>query len=99
MRRWQRICRCRCRPLHRRQTWDRSGGDLLERKGGYIRSILCMLDSDRANIAIAIEFEKSVLVEILGIGYFGAPKLDIKRVGILKIRDLHIVNLLSKNAL
>jgi hypothetical protein len=39
-----------------------------------------MLHSYPTDIALAIYVQKSVLVQILSLGDFGCPKLDVKRV-------------------
>ena len=56
-----------------------------------------MLHRNAADIAAVIEILNSVLIQILRLGYFGCFELDIQRVSVLKIFDVHGVNDRSKN--
>jgi hypothetical protein len=58
-----------------------------------------VLDSDPANITVAIYVQQSVLVQVPGLCDFGWSKLNVKRVGVLKVLNLHGLNELSKKAL
>ena len=58
-----------------------------------------VFDRDAADIAALIEIQNSVLVQVFRFGYFGCLELDIERVGVLEIFDVHGVNPLSKKAL
>ena len=54
---------------------------------------------DRANIALRVDFEKRVLVQIAGLGSLRRAKLNVQRIRIGKIANLHGVKLRSKKAL
>src|SRR6266542_3744221 len=58
-----------------------------------------VLDSERADIALSIDVELGVLVEILGLDDATGPELDAERVSVLEVLDLHGSNERSKNAL
>src|SRR3990167_16217 len=75
------------------------GGNLLEREMGNIRPIFRVLNRHRADIAIFIEIELRVFIQVSRLRNLGNPELEVERVGILKILNRHEVNLLSKEAL
>ena len=58
-----------------------------------------MLNRDATNVTFSVQIEKGILVEVSRLGYLGGTKLNMKRVRVLKILDLHGVNDRSKNAL
>jgi hypothetical protein len=57
-----------------------------------------MLDSDEANIAISVNVEYGVLIEITGFGYRRISKLDVQRVCVSEVANFHGANLRSKKA-
>jgi hypothetical protein len=65
------------------------GRDLFIRKARNIRTLTRMLDRDAKDIAALIEIQNSVLIKILRFGYFGWLELDIERVSVLKVFDVH----------
>ena len=64
-----------------------------------VSTLTGVLDCDAADIAVLIEIQNRVLIQILRFGYFGWLELYIKRVSVLKIFDVHGVNDRSKKAL
>lgn len=58
-----------------------------------------VLDRDATDVPALIEIQNGVLIQILRFGYFGWLELDIERVSVLKIFDVHGVNDRSKKAL
>jgi hypothetical protein len=75
------------------------GGNLLVGKRRNVGSIAGVLNRDAADIAVPVEVKDRVLIEIFGFGNFDRAKLNVQRVSILKVLDLHGVNDRSKNAL
>ena len=86
---------------------DRSGDgfigvlcrNLLEREGGNASTVTRVFDGDATDVAFSINIQESVLFEIASLGYFDRPKLNVKRIGVLEILNLHGLKDLSKNAL
>jgi hypothetical protein len=58
-----------------------------------------MFERDRTYIALGIQVENRIFVEILGLGNVAIAKLDIQSVGIREVLNLHGLNPRSKNAL
>jgi hypothetical protein len=58
-----------------------------------------MFDRDPADMAIVVNIEQSVFIEVFGFGHFDRPKLYIECVRVLEVLDLPGVNVRSKNAL
>jgi hypothetical protein len=75
------------------------GCDLFIGEARNVRTLTGVLECDAADIAALIEIQNSVLIQILRFGYFGCLELDIERVSVLKIFDIHDVNDRSKKAL
>src|SRR3972149_3876275 len=72
---------------------------LLEREMRDSRTLLCMLNGQSADITVGVEVQHRVLVEILRLGDLAGAELDIQRIGVLEIGDLHGTKSLSKKAL
>ena len=51
-----------------------------------------VLNSDPANITVAIHVQQGVLVQVPGLCDFGWPKLNVKRVCVLKVLNFHGLN-------
>jgi hypothetical protein len=75
------------------------GCDLFIREPWNVRTLAGVLDRDAKDIAVLIEIQNSVLIQILRFGYFGCFELDVERVSVLKVFDVHGVNDRSKKAL
>jgi hypothetical protein len=58
-----------------------------------------VLDCDSTNVAVSIEIENRILIEILCFDDFGLTELDVQGVGIPKVLYFHGSNDRSKNAL
>ena len=69
-----------------------SGCDLFIRKARNVRTLARVFDGNAADITALIEIQNSILVQILRLGYFGCLELDIERVCILEILNLHTRN-------
>jgi hypothetical protein len=65
------------------------GCDLFIGKSRNVCSLAGVLDRDAADIAALIEIQNSVLVQVLRFGYFGRSELDVERISVLKIFDVH----------
>jgi hypothetical protein len=72
---------------------------LFERKRGNVGAFACVLDSDPADLSFSINIQESVLVEVASLGDIHFPELDMQRIGILEVLNLHGLKDLSKNAL
>jgi hypothetical protein len=72
---------------------------LLERHVRNVGSGLGVLQSQAAKIAVRIDLEQRVLVEFASLDHGIGTKLDVQRVRILEVRNLHGLNVRSKNAL
>jgi hypothetical protein len=55
--------------------------DLFEREMGNVRSISGMFDRHRADIAVFIQVELDVFIQISGLSHFCRSELDVERVG------------------
>src|SRR5213593_4091547 len=73
-------------------------GNLLVRKPWNIGALAGVLDGNPANVAVSVNIQQSVLVQIPGLGDLGFFKLDVERVSILEISDLHGPGARSKKA-
>ena len=69
--------------------YRKSGRELFKRKVRDFGAIFGVLDRHGAEVAIFIEVEKRILIEIAGLMHLDIAKLDVKRVGILEIFNLH----------
>jgi hypothetical protein len=58
-----------------------------------------MFDSNATDVAVPINVQERVFIQIPCLGNIGSSELDVKCIGVLKILNLHGVNDLSKNAL
>jgi len=58
-----------------------------------------MLNGNATQIAGMVKVKQRVLIQIFSLGYFNPAQLNVQRVGVLKIFNLHGVNLRSKKAL
>ena len=76
-----------------------SGGGILVGELREVRPVFGVLDGDAANVTIPINVEQRVFIQVAGLGHFRGAKLDVQRVGVLKILDLHGLNERSKKAL
>lgn len=65
------------------------GSDLFIGEARNVSTLTGVLDRYAADIAVLIEIQNSVLIEILRLGYLGCLELDIERVSVLKIFDVH----------
>src|SRR5260370_35188635 len=72
---------------------------MCDREVGMVSLLVRMLNSDSAYVPTAIVIELGVLVEILRLRDVTGAELDIERVGILKVLDLHGLYERSRNAL
>ncbi len=75
------------------------GRDLLVGEARNLGAVAGMLDRDAANLPVSVEIKKSVLIQVFGLNNLGMPKLNIERVRILEVFDLHGSNDRSKKAL
>jgi hypothetical protein len=73
--------------------------DLLVGKLWYFGAFARVFDRDGANLALVVEIQKSIFIQIFRLCNFARTKLDVKRIGILKVFYFHGWNVLSKNAL
>jgi hypothetical protein len=64
-----------------------------------VRSILGVLDRDCADVAAAIDVKLRILVQIPSLGDVPSLELDVERIGVTEILDLHGSNERSKKAL
>jgi hypothetical protein len=78
---------------------QRSGSNLFIREARDVSALTGVLDSDPANITVAIYVQQGVLVQVPGLCDFGWSKLNVKRVCVLKVLNFHGLNELSKKAL
>src|SRR5688572_11048600 len=85
--------------LSRFRTDSRLGRYPLERYSGEIGTLRCMLDRNRADIAIGIDVRKRVFIEIAGFRDLRVTKFDRQCVRVTKVADSHGRNRRSKNAL
>ena len=58
-----------------------------------------MLDRDGQDVALLVQIEKGVLVQIAGFRDRSVTELDLERVRVCEVTDFYDTNLLSKNAL
>jgi hypothetical protein len=75
-----------------------SSHDLLEGKSGSLRPGLGVLNGEAANVALPVQIQNRVLVQILRFGDVGRLELKVKAVRLGKIFDFHDLNRRSKNA-
>lgn len=62
---------------------------LLEREVGNVGPLAGVLDSDAANVPVAVEVKQGVLIQVLGFTDLGGLEFDIKRVRVLEVLDFH----------
>jgi hypothetical protein len=72
---------------------------LLERESRNASAVTRVFDSDAADVALSIDIQECIFVQIPRLGYLGRPKLNVQRIRVLEIFNLHCLNDLSKNAL
>jgi len=72
---------------------------LLERECRDTSPIARVFDCDAADVALSINIQERVFVEVSCLGDFSRSKLDIQRISVLEIFYFHRLNDLSKNAL
>src|SRR5205823_3768188 len=75
------------------------GGNLLERELWSASANRGVFNRDRADIALGVEVEHGVLVQIARLGYRSVPELNQQRVRVFEVPNLHGTKSLSKNAL
>ena len=75
------------------------GCDLFVGEAWNIGTLPRVLDRNAADVAVAIHIQKSILVQVLGLGDLGCLELNVKRVRVLEILNLHGLNERSKKAL
>ena len=68
-------------------------GDLFVREVRDVGAVFGVLDGDAANVALLVQIQERVLIQIFGFSNVGGTELDIQRVGILKVFNFGIVNL------
>src|SRR3990167_2379922 len=61
--------------------------------------LMRVLDRNGGNVPVMVKIEQGVLIKVPGLGNFDGAKFNIQGIGVLKIFDLHGLNLRSKNAL
>ena len=49
---------------------------------------MCVFNGDATDIAFRVNIEKGVFIEVFSLNHFRRTKLDIQRIGILKILNL-----------
>ena len=54
-----------------------------------VRSLVSVLDCYPANVPLSVDIQQSVLIEIASLCDLRLAKLDVERVGVLKILNLH----------
>ena len=73
--------------------------DLLVRKRRNRHTVAGVLNGYGAKSPISVKIEKGVFVQISCLVHLGSTKLDIERVRVSEVFDLHGLNDLSKKAL
>ena len=68
------------------------GCDLFIGKARDVCTLAGVLNCNAPDIAALIEIQNSVLIRILRFGYFGCLELDIERISVLEILNLHSLN-------
>lgn len=76
----------------------RLGGHLLVGEPRDVCALAGVFDCNPANVAISVNVQKRVLVQVPGLGNLGFLKLDIQRVCILEILDFHGLDCMSLDA-
>ncbi|MDZ7785023.1 MAG: hypothetical protein U5K56_19445 [Halioglobus sp.] len=74
-------------------------GDPRYRELVDISTIAGMLNRNGEDIAVRIQIQESVLVQVFRFHDIGLFKLDVKSIGILKVTHFHGLKPRSKNAL
>jgi hypothetical protein len=69
--------------------WLWLNGDLLEGEMWDVRSLVSMLNRQPADVPLIVDIQQSVLIEIASFCDLRLAKLDVERVGVLKILNLH----------
>lgn len=77
----------------------RLGCDLLEAEVGYVGALPGMLDRNRDDVALGVEIKERVFIEVSRFSDVGAPELNIQRVSLLEVPNLHGLNPRSKKEL
>ena len=65
---------------------------LLEREVRDIGPFTGVLDSNAANVSVAVEIKQGVFIQVLGFADLGRLEFDIKRVRVLEILNFHGLN-------
>ncbi len=65
---------------------------LLEREVGNVSPLAGVLDSDAADVPVAVEIKQGVLIQVLGFIDLGGLEFDVKRARVLEILDFHGLN-------
>src|SRR5207253_2326846 len=65
------------------------GGNLLERELWSASANRGVFNRDRADIALGVEVEHGVLVQIARVGYRSVPELNQQRVRVFEVPNLH----------
>jgi len=66
---------------------------LLERESRDAGPITRVFDRDAADVALSIDIQERILVEVSCLGDFSRSKLDIQRISVLEIFNLHALRL------
>ena len=75
------------------------GRNLFVREAGHVGSLAGVLNSNPTDVAMLIDVQNSVLVQVLRLSDIGCPQFDIESIGILEILNLHGLKDRSKKAL
>jgi hypothetical protein len=78
---------------------DLSGGDLLVGKLRNIRVLACMLHGNSGYVAMTIQIEECIFIQISCFSDLSRFELDVERICVLKVLNFHGLNDLSKKAL
>lgn len=65
----------------------------------YVGALARVLESNYANVAIGVDVEHSVCIEVFGFGDVTITKLDVQRIGVVEVFNFHGLYPRSKNAL
>jgi len=70
---------------------------LLETKMGNIRAIGSLFHRHRTDVATNVDIQDCILIQASCLSDLGSSKLDVQRIGILKVLNFHGLNVRSKN--
>jgi len=65
----------------------------------YISALACMLERDCADITLGIHVKNGVFIQVSRLRDATVAELNVERVSVFKIADLHGLYPLSKNTL